>query len=205
MNFTVLWFILIALALIAAFLLLAPVKFRLQYRGEFLFSARYFVFSYRSDKIVEKIKGKNEKGSISKTVNAARKASEEGEMGIVSFFAEVTKIIVKLSKRLLSHAIVDKLYFKLEIASQDAAQTAVDYGAACAVVYPALGTLTGLMRVRKYEVDIRPDFYAGETKGEFDFIFRVRFVFALFAIAAAIIRVVRFSAASKAKADVRSI
>lgn len=203
MNFTVLWFILAALALILVFLLFAPVRFRLQYRDGFLFSVKYLFITYKADKFDEEADEEGE-GALSKTVRTLKRTSREGEMGIVSLFVEVTKILVKLSKRLLSHAVVDTLYFKLDIAADDAAQTAVNYGAACAAVYPALGMLTALLRVREYEVDIRPDFNNAKTYGELDFVLKVRFVFVLYAFALALIRFVRFSAGSKIKVGVRS-
>ncbi len=187
-----------------ALLLLLPVKIRIRYKDGFEFSVKYLFITYKPGGRIGKEEEDDGESTPLGAVKGLRRASKEGEMSPVALFVEIAKILVSFSKRLLSHTLVDKIYLRLTVATGDAARTAIDYGAACAAAYPALGMLAGLIKVRKHDVEIMPDFDGEKTSGELDFILRVRLVFALYAAVLALIRFVRFSALSKLKAGAGS-
>ena len=55
--------------------------------------------------------------------------------------------------------------FSLEIAvsTEDAAETAVQYGKVCSAVYPAASVVVSSTACSQYTVDIRPDFDSGSS------------------------------------------
>ena len=63
---------------------------------------------------------------------------------------------------------VDRLYLDVLVASGDAAQTAIDYGKICAVVYPIQALIESKMRVRRRAINISTDFLhdSGELKAD---------------------------------------
>ena len=81
---------------------------------------------------------------------------------------EVASLLTGTLKRLSSHIRVHVLSLQVQVGKKDAAETALVYGKACSVVYPAVGTIAGLTRCRKYAVEVFPDFNEGQTeiKGE---------------------------------------
>ena len=64
------------------------------------------------------------------------------------------------------------LTLRLTLAGEDAAQTGIRYGQACAYVYSGLALVQGLMRVRKVgKIQITPDFSAQAPGSDYFFSF----------------------------------
>lgn len=70
-----------------------------------------------------------------------------------SFFGKLYKTVT-----------VDELYLEMLVTGGDSAATALSYGKLCARVYPVLGKLVSTCKVKKYNVNIYPDFLAKEKK-----------------------------------------
>ena len=59
--------------------------------------------------------------------------------------------------------VIENLKLLLKVSSgDDAAQNAIKYGKVCSAVYPSMGFICSNMKVKKYEVNVVPDFIAGE-------------------------------------------
>ncbi len=58
---------------------------------------------------------------------------------------------------------IEKLILRMRVAKDDAAETAIAYGKTCAAVFPAMGHICTTMRVRKYDIDISPDYLAKKS------------------------------------------
>ena len=89
---------------------------------------------------------------------------EHGLFGLLSLLTEAAKIVVSGSKKLLSHLVIYDLWLDVQIAGQDAAETALTYGKACSVIYPSVGVLIGNIKSRRYGVSVRPDFQGTQNK-----------------------------------------
>lgn len=61
--------------------------------------------------------------------------------------------------------VIENLKLLLKVSSgDDAAQNAIKYGKVCSAVYPSMGFICSNMKVKKYEVNVVPDFISQEIK-----------------------------------------
>lgn len=71
--------------------------------------------------------------------------------------------------------VIENLKLLLKVSSgDDAAQNAIKYGKVCSAVYPSMGFICSNMKVKKYEVNIVPDFISQENKAQFALSLSVR-------------------------------
>lgn len=71
--------------------------------------------------------------------------------------------------------VIEELTLLLKVsAGDDAAQNAIKYGKVCSAVYPSMGFICSNMKVRKYDVNVQPDFICGENKAKFALSLSVR-------------------------------
>ena len=64
--------------------------------------------------------------------------------------------------------VIENLKLILKVSSgDDAAQNAIKYGKVCSAVYPSMGFICSNMKVKKYEVNVVPDFISQENKAQF--------------------------------------
>lgn len=107
-------------------------------------------------------KARKKKGDTEKTEKKEKKKSPLKEKG-VSGFLEDLKSIVKgvwsLLVSVLRRAVLKTLHIKLNVAGEDAADTAIVYGYANAVIFPIVSAFTENVRGYKdLDVSITPDF-----------------------------------------------
>lgn len=71
--------------------------------------------------------------------------------------------------------VIENLKLLLKVSSgDDAAQNAIKYGKVCSTVYPSMGFICSNMKVKKYEVNVVPDFISQENKAQFALSLSVR-------------------------------
>lgn len=71
--------------------------------------------------------------------------------------------------------VIENLKLLLKVSSgDDAAQNAIKYGKVCSAVYPSMGFICSNMKVKKYEVNVVPDFISQENKAQFGLSLSVR-------------------------------
>ncbi|HZJ78598.1 MAG TPA: DUF2953 domain-containing protein, partial [Clostridia bacterium] len=58
------------------------------------------------------------------------------------------------------------LYVNITVSKGDAAQTAIEYGKICSQVFPAMGFICSNMKVKKYDLNISPDYLANKSKAK---------------------------------------
>lgn len=131
----------------------------------FRVTLRYLFINYviapeeETKKYKKKQKNKSEKAP---KVQEKKKTSAIKEKGI-SAFLEDLKDIVKgvwtLLVNVLRRAILKELRINLNVAGEDAADTAIIYGYANAVIYPIVSAFTeNVKKYEKLDVQITPDF-----------------------------------------------
>ena len=121
------------------------------------------------------------------TKNIKSKAKETGLSTTVS---QTLRIVIDLLKEIvaiLKYCTAKRFYIKVVCAEEDAADTAINYGKCCAVVYPLAGLLSSIMKVRKkgQQIDVSCDYLGGHDDFRFDFLISVR----LFRVIAAFFRI----------------
>lgn len=71
--------------------------------------------------------------------------------------------------------VIENLKLLLKVSSgDDAAQNAIKYGKVCSAVYPSMGFICSNMKVKKYEVNVVPNFISQENKAQFALSLSVR-------------------------------
>ena len=71
--------------------------------------------------------------------------------------------------------VIENLKLILKVSSgDDAAQNAIKYGKVCSAVYPSMGFMCSNMKVKKYQVNVVPDFISQENKAQFALSLSVR-------------------------------
>lgn len=95
---------------------------------------------------------KKEKSTFAKLIE------ERGVGGLISWILELARIAGGMLRKTFKGIIIRRLDLLMDIGSEDAAQTAINYGRMCAVVLPALSII--LSGVRRYhrKIHLRPDF-----------------------------------------------
>lgn len=96
-----------------------------------------------------------EKSNLLKTIYDA-----EGIDGLISILQQVTGYTKTFFGNLLHGVVIDELYLEVCCTRSDAAATAIYYGEVCSVLFPLLGALAAKCRMKKYDVNVYPDFIA---------------------------------------------
>lgn len=106
-----------------------------------------------------------EKSTLSAVEHLLR---EEGLEAVITYYAGLVKLAGTAARRIFRALHISRFRLSVVVSAQDAADTALAYGRACAGIYPASGLLEGLMRVRRRQVMVTPDFLKGqsEVRGE---------------------------------------
>ena len=137
----------------------------------------------KAEKIKQKLEKKRRKKLEKKKDKAEKKTQGRGKKEKKSL-SEILDII-DLSKKLLS-AIVKKLFkhlcihamrIKLKIAMEDAAKTAIAYGAvtqAINLLFPILEDLKGFKTPQRNNIDVQADFLSEESEIDICFAFKIR-------------------------------
>lgn len=171
------WILLVlgGLLLLLFLLLLLPLSLRLSFDGELKLRIRYCgipVYRYppragkKEKKKAPKFSKKKKKGQKpGKTGKANDKLAqlsallrEDGPSAVAAYLTELVRLTATGVRRLLDTVRMDRLSAELVVATGDAAETALQYGRLCGLVYPAEAALEGLLRIRRREITLRPDF-----------------------------------------------
>ena len=75
---------------------------------------------------------------------------------IGSFFGDLAKALV-----------IDEFYLDVRCTKKDAASTAIYYGEVCSALFPMLGAMVSKYKVRKYDINVYPDYLARQSSASF--------------------------------------
>lgn len=68
---------------------------------------------------------------------------------------------------LMHSLVIDELYLDVRCTKKDAASTAIYYGQVCSALFPLMGALVSKYKVRKYDINVYPDFLAKQSSASF--------------------------------------
>ena len=88
----------------------------------------------------------------------SRSFKEDGVAATLHYLGELARIAGQAVGRVLRGITVDKLALELIIADGDADTTAIRYGQVCSVLYPAFTAIAGVIKVRKRDLRVEPNF-----------------------------------------------
>ncbi len=68
---------------------------------------------------------------------------------------------------LMNSLVIEELYLDVRCNKNDAASTAIYYGEVCSALFPMLGALISRYKVRKYDINVYPDYLARTSSASF--------------------------------------
>lgn len=102
----------------------------------------------------------------------------QGFDGVIQLLNNAAVSVGKMLSSLKKHIIIRELYLWITVTGNcDAAETALQYGRACQKIFPALSFLCANMKVKKYDVEVEPDFLGYDDTAQFAFSFSLRPIF----------------------------
>ncbi len=110
----------------------------------------------RNNKKTKKEKKPKKENKIIKNLKTLWK--ERGIEGITELIKEIAKIVGGLLSSVFRNIVIKKLDLNITVAYEDAADTAVKYGYACAGIYPAMAVILRVFKYKDYNIIIVPDF-----------------------------------------------
>jgi len=160
------WLIILSvILLLILFVLLLPVKLAGGYdpqRGAF---AKVGVLCFYWSVYPQKEKSKSKpKAKKRKTKPDKPKEQKKGILAQLEQFRDVAKIVADALGVLARHVVISRFNMELIVAGDDAAKTAVEYGAANAGMGMLLGLLQNAFRLKRHNIRIMPDFDAQTTR-----------------------------------------
>ncbi len=185
----------IILGIIAFFVLILSIKVRVdaEYIDDFRLKLRWLFLSFdlypmkpkkekkpKAEKPKEEEKPKpEEEAPKEKKPNPFKTFYEnQGFDGVMQLVRDTADAVGSLMKSVKKHLIIDELFLWVVVShNHDAAQTAIEYGEACKDIYPAMGFICSNMKVKKYDVEIEPDFIGTFSSAQFAFALSVRPIF----------------------------
>ncbi len=113
-----------------------------------------------SDKSDKKSGGKPKKKKKENPVVKWLKSlyNKGGVDAIITAFKRIASLVGNVLKPIFTHVRLSHLNIDIAVASDNAADTAINYGRLCAGVYPALTVILNVVKYDDYKVNIRPDF-----------------------------------------------
>lgn len=168
-------YVLLGLLALILLLLAVPVFVRVTFFGELTATVFFLgipVFRFSSaEKVPESpktvaVEEQPDKSKDDPLSALALQLKQDGVGATLHSLGELARLAGGAFRRVLAALTVDKLVLRLLVAMNDASQTARTTGAVCAVLYPALTTLQAVLRIRKREVTVTPDFLGSTGRAE---------------------------------------
>lgn len=162
--------VLIIILCVLAFLLLQPLRVKINFEEELSFKAYYSlipVFSYpkaepkQEDEPQEEEKNEeNGEGTLGKLKKIIR---QTGLKGFLNLIYELLKIVLSGGNRLVRRIKLTDADIYICSTDDNAADAAYGYGKLCAAVYPAISAIYSFFRCKKGKVTVDVDYDAEDT------------------------------------------
>lgn len=89
---------------------------------------------------------------------------DQGYDGIEKMLYNTGKALGGFFGKLFKTFTIDELYLTMKVVGSDAADTALSYGKLSSWLFSVLGKLVSTCKVKKYDVDVSPDFLANKKE-----------------------------------------
>ena len=172
----------IILGIIAFFVILLSVKVAVtvHYEDDVAVSVKWLFLKFnilpkpeKEEKTEKKDKKKEEKPKEESEVIPEPKKKKDnmfvnfyhnkGVEGVVQLLKDTANAVGGMFRRIGRAFIFEELIISLMVGAGDSAETAIKYGKTCSVAFPAMGLIVDTMRVKKYNIEINPDFIYGKN------------------------------------------
>ena len=175
--------IVLSVSALVALLLFVPISVHIMYNGELFVKLKIagikaFVAEPKEDIKEPSPDTESDKKAKKQTENAFNKLKKKyGFAGAVKEFFAFVRAVLERLKRQFKHIAVRRLSLDIKVASEDAATTAIEYGAVCSAVYPALSFIDSIANVKMKSINVAADFNLDKPDFGFSVIIRARILF----------------------------
>ena len=167
--------IIAAIILFLLILLFLPLTVDLSYSDKLLLKVKYSgitLFNNSKAKKTKKVKktqrkrndGENKKPTKKKDNFVVSTYKQKGLLGTIKYFSNILSLVLKKLWWLIKRLKFKKFKLDLAIATNDAADTAIEYGKTCAALYPVLSLLQTNINFKPQEINVRADFEKNKTE-----------------------------------------
>ncbi len=161
-------YILISILLVLFLITLIPVGIKARYKNKVycvlkigFIKIRLLPEKPKKKKTKEKTKEKKSEKENQKETSFKKLLKQNGVSGIINILKRIASLAVGALKDIFKHIIIRELSLDVVIGGDDAAETALNYGKTCSVVYPAVSVITQSCICRDFNVLVSPDFTDG--------------------------------------------
>ena len=91
---------------------------------------------------------------------------EQGYDGIVKMFVAVKESLGSFFGKLYKTFTINEFYLTMHVTGSDAADTAIKYGKLSSWLFPTLGKVASTCKMKKYDIDISPDFLGVKNEAD---------------------------------------
>ena len=117
--------------------------------------------------------------------------NNQGFDGVIELINNAASSLGKMFSSFKKHIVIRELYLFMTVTGGcDAAETAMEYGRICQKVFPAMGFICTNLPVKKYDVEIEPDFIGVKNSAQFATSIHIRPIFFINAVIVLVIRLV---------------
>jgi len=144
-------YIVLAVLLFILLLLLCPLSVKIEIGEQYKAYVGYLFIKY--DLLKERDKQKKQK---KQEKPQKEKPKPESVTKTLKSFSELLDIFAKDAAKLLKKLVLNRLKLTLGVGGEDAAVTALEFGAINAAVYPLVGLISSQIKIKKTDINIYP-------------------------------------------------
>lgn len=163
-------------------ILSVPVHVSVGYDDKIRVSVRYLFIKLNILPAAEKKKKEKEPKPEPEKKKEPEKASEpkdkkpnpilemvkaNGHDGMMLIIRNLGRIMGLYGGKLFRSVVFDEIVLHICVGTGDSAATAIKYGKICQKVFPVFGYICSNNLVKRYDIDVHPDFLANKTESEF--------------------------------------
>lgn len=117
--------------------------------------------------------------------------NNQGFDGVIQLVNNLASSLGKMFSSFKKHIVFRELYLFMTVTGGcDAAETAMEYGRTCQKIFPAMGYICSNFPVKKYDVEIEPDFLGTKNSAQFAISVHIRPIFFINSVIVLAIRLV---------------
>lgn len=177
-------FLLVLFSIVLFFLLVlsVPVRVSLSYDDKIRLSVKYLFIKLNILPLGPKKEKKPKKPKEAKATEEEKKddapkekkpnpiiemVKANGHDGMITVISNLGKVLGTYGGKLFKSIVFDRIDLDITVGTGDSAATAIKYGQTCQKVFPVMGFICSNNLVRKYDINVEPDFLANDTKSSF--------------------------------------
>ncbi len=199
-------YILAAILVVLLLLLLGNISVKVMLDDDFSVVVRYLFFKIKIPQENFKKQHINEKQSDNKTTEKKPKKNliktmidEKGFVSAVGEIVSLVKSILIEFDKLLNHVRVKDFRLLINVANEDPAVTAIEYGSVCAAVFPVVRIIENKTKLdrKSTKIIVNSDFITGTSDIEFNVKIKLRLIFCVFAAVKVFVQLIKLKIKEK--------